>query len=125
MVNGIRAIAEDTNEQFNKIIKNMTTKEMCVEIGVLQGKINDLRESINKGVYNYLKKNIGIESANNEASKDLIGKVVAEEISWYWNPEMDIITIRYCVFRNQWGDFSDEKVTNVDTAVIDKYYHID
>lgn len=59
----------------------MTTKQMCVQIGNLQGKINDLRESINKGVYNYLKKNIGIESANCEASKDLVGNVIAEEFS--------------------------------------------
>lgn len=59
----------------------MTTKQMCVQIGNLQEKINDLRESINKGVYNYLKKNIGIGSANSEASKDLVGKVIAEEFS--------------------------------------------
>ena len=103
----------------------MTTKEMCVEIINLQGKINDLRESINKGVYNYLKENIGIESANSEASKELVGKVVAEEYHWYWNSTENLITICYCVFRNQWGDFSDEKETNVDPAVIDKYYHID
>ena len=38
---------------------------------------------------------------------------------------MNLITITYCVFRNQWGDFSDEKETNVDPTVIDKYYHID
>ena len=66
-------------------------------------KINDLRESINKGVYNYLKKNIGIESTNSEASKDLVGKVVVEEFSQYWNSEENLITITYCVFRNQWG----------------------
>lgn len=103
----------------------MTTKQMCVEINNLQGQIVDLRSKINKGVYNYLKKNVGIASANSEVSKDLIGKVVAEEFSWYWNREMNLITITYCVFRNQWGDFSDEKETNVDPTVIDKYYHID
>lgn len=59
----------------------MTTKQMCVQIGNLQGKINDLREHINKRVYNYLKKNIGIGSANSEASKDLVGKVIVEEFS--------------------------------------------
>ena len=103
----------------------MTTKQMCVEINNLQGQIVELRSKINKGVYNYLKKNVGIASANSEASQDLVGKVVAEEFSWYWNREMNLITITYCVFRNQWGDFSDEKETNVDPAVIDKYYHID
>lgn len=46
-------------------------------------KINDLRESINKGVYNYLKKNIGIESANSEVSKDLVGKAIVEGFFWY------------------------------------------
>jgi len=99
----------------------MTTKEMCVEISNLQGRINNLRKNIDKGVYNYLKRNIGIESANSEVSKNLIGKVVAEEISWYWNREQDLITITYCVFRNEWGDFSDEKETNVDFSVLDKY----
>ena len=99
----------------------MTTKEMCVEISNLQGRINNLRKNIDKGVYNYLKKNIGIASANSSASKDLIGKVVAEEISWYWDRELDLITITYCVFRNEWGDFSDDKETNVDISVLDKY----
>ena len=99
----------------------MTTKEMCVEINNLQRKINDLRSSIDKGVYNYLKKNVGIASANSEASKDLVGKVVAEEISWYWNREQDHIVICYCVFRNEWGDYTDEKVTYVDFSVLDKY----
>lgn len=99
----------------------MNTKEILVEINNLQEQIVELRSKINKGVYNYLKDVIGIESANSEASKDLVGKVVAEEFSWYWNSEQNLITITYCVFRNQWGDFSDEKETNVDLTVIDKY----
>ena len=33
----------------------MTTKEMCVEIDTLRGKINNLNKKINRGVYNYLK----------------------------------------------------------------------
>ena len=66
-------------------------------------KINDLSESINKGVYNYLKKNIGIESANSEVSKDLVGKAIVEGFFCYQNSEENLITITYCVFRNQWG----------------------
>ena len=99
----------------------MNTKEILVEINNLQGQINNLRERVNKGVYNYLKDVIGIESCESAASDSLIGKVVAEEICWYWNREMNLITICYCVFRNKWGDFSDEKETNVDFSVIDKY----
>ena len=99
----------------------MNTKEMFVEINNLQGQINNLRKQIDKGVYNYLKDVIGIESAGSPASDSLIGKVVAEDFHWYWNREMDLITICYCVFRNKWGDFSDDKETNVDFSVIDKY----
>jgi len=99
----------------------MNTKEILIEINSLQGQINNLREDVNKGVYNYLKDVIGIESANSESSEDCVGKVVAEEFYWYWNREMNLITICYCVFRNKWGDFSDEKETNVDFSVIDKY----
>ena len=102
----------------------MNTKEILVEINNLQGQINNLRDSINNGVYNYLKDVIGIESANSESSEDLVGKVVAEEFHWYWNREMNLITICYCVFRNKWGDFSDEKETNVDFSVIDKYINV-
>lgn len=102
----------------------MNTKEMCVEIDNLQGRINDLRKNIDIGVYNYLKDVIGIESCGSAASDSRIGKVVAEEICWYWNREQDLITICYCVFRNKWGDFSDDKETNVDFSVIDKYYNI-
>ena len=97
---------------------------MCVEIDNLQGRINDLRSSINKGVYNYLKDVIGIESCGSAASDFRVGKVVAEEICWYWNIEQGFITICYCVFRNKWGDMSDEKETIVDFSVIDKYYNI-
>jgi hypothetical protein len=64
---------------------------------------------------------IGIESCGSAASDSRVGKVVAEEICWYWNREMNLITICYCVFRNKYGDFSDEKETNVDFSVIDKY----
>jgi len=99
----------------------MNTKEILVEINNLQGQINNLRELVNKGVYNYLKDVIGIESCESTASDSRVGKVVAEEICWYWNREMNLITICYCVFRNKWGDFSDEKETNVDFSVIDKY----
>ena len=99
----------------------MNTKEILVEINNLQGQINNLRERINKGVYSYLKDVIGIESCESAASDSLIGKVVAEEICWYWNREMNLITICYCVFRNKWGDYDDEKETNVDFSVIDKY----
>jgi len=99
----------------------MNTKEILVEINNLQGQINNLRELVNKGVYNYLKDVIGIESCESAASDSRVGKVVAEEICWYWNREMNLITICYCVFRNKWGDFSDEKETNVDFSVIDKY----
>ena len=99
----------------------MNTKEILVEINNLQGQINNLRELVNKGVYNYLKDVIGIESCGSAASDSRVGKVVAEEICWYWNREMNLITICYCVFRNKWGDFSDEKETNVDFSVIDKY----
>lgn len=99
----------------------MNTKEILVEINNLQGQINNLRELVNKGVYNYLKDVIEIESCESAASDSRVGKVVAEEICWYWNREMNLITICYCVFRNKWGDFSDEKETNVDFSVIDKY----
>ena len=99
----------------------MNTKEILVEINNLQGQINNLRERVDKGVYNYLKDVIGIESCGSAASDSRAGKVVAEEICWYWNREMNLITICYCVFRNKWGDFSDEKETNVDFSVIDKY----
>ena len=99
----------------------MNTKEILVEINNLQGQINNLRELVNKGVYNYLKDVMGIESCESAASDSRVGKVVAEEICWYWNREMNLITICYCVFRNKWGDFSDEKETNVDFSVIDKY----
>ena len=102
----------------------MNTKEILVEINNLQGQINNLRELVNKGVYNYLKDVIGIESCESAASDSRVGKVVAEEICWYWNREMNLITICYCVFRNKWGDFSDEKETNVDFSVIDKYYNL-
>ena len=100
----------------------MTTKEMYVEIDNLQRKINDMRQSINKAVYNYLEKHIGIASANSEASDDLVGKVVAEEWHCYWDRSMDTVAISYCVFKNKWGDFSDEKEIAVDFATIDKYY---
>ena len=85
----------------------MNTKEILVEINNLQGQINNLRERINKGVYSYLKDVIGIESCESAASDSLVGKVVAEEICWYWNREMNLITICYCVFRNKWGDYDD------------------
>ena len=99
----------------------MKTKEICIEINNLERKINNWRTKINRGVYNYLKSNIGIASANSESSKDLVGKVVEEEFSWYWDNTENLITITYCVFRNQWGDFGDEKEINVDPSVIDKY----
>lgn len=99
----------------------MNTKEILVEIDNLQGQINNLKERIDKGVVNYLKDVIGIESCGSAASDSLIGKVVAEEICWYLNREMNLITICYCVFRNKWGEFSDEKETNVDFSVIDQY----
>ena len=102
----------------------MNTKEILIEINNLQGQINNLRERVDKGVYNYLKDVIGIESCGSAASDSRVGKVVAEEICWYWNREMNLITICYCVFRNKWGDFSDEKETNVDFSVIDKYYNL-
>ena len=102
----------------------MNTKEILIEINSLQGQINNLREDVNKGVYNYLKDVIGIESCESAASESLIGKVVAEEYHWYWNREMNLITICYCVFRNKWGDFSDEEETNVDFSVIDKYINV-
>ena len=102
----------------------MNTKEILVEINNLQGRINDLRKNIDIGVYNYLKDVIGIESCGSAASDSRVGKVVAEEICWYWNREMNLITIYYCVFRNKWGDFSDEKETNVDISVIDKYIDV-
>ena len=102
----------------------MNTKEILLEIDNLQEQVNNLRELVNKGVYNYLKDVIGIESANSEASDDLVGKVVAEEFHWYWNREMNLITICYCVFRNKWGDFSDEEETNVDFSVIDNYINV-
>jgi len=99
----------------------MNTKEILIEIDNLQKQINNLRECVNKGVYNYLKDVIGIESCSRSASSSLVGKVIAEEIHWYWNREMNLITIIYCVFRNKWGDFSDEKEINVDFSTIDKY----
>lgn len=99
----------------------MNTKEILLEIDNLQEHVNNLRECVNNGVYNYLKDVIGIESANSEASDNLVGKVVAEEFHWYWNREMNLITICYCVFRNKWGDLSDEKEINVDFFAIDKY----
>jgi hypothetical protein len=103
----------------------MNTKEILVEIDNLQEQANNLIECINKGVYKYLKDTIGIEScggaAVSAASDSLIGKVVAEEISWYWNREINLITISYYVFKNKLGDFSDVKEINVDFSVIDKY----
>ena len=102
----------------------MNTKEILVEINNLQGQINNLRERVDKGVYSYLKDVIGIESCGSAASESRVGKVIAEEICWYWNREMNLITICYCVFRNKWGDFSDEKETNVDFSVIDKYINV-
>ena len=99
----------------------MNTTEILVEINNLEGQISNLEKRINKGVYNYLKDVIGIESCGSAASDSLVGKVVAEEFHWYWNREIDLITICYCVFRNKWGDYSDEKETNVDFSVIDKY----
>ena len=102
----------------------MNTKEILVEINNLQGQINNLRERVDKGVYNYLKDVIGTESCGSAASDSRVGKVVTEEICWYWNREMNLITICYCVFRNKWGDFSDEKETNVDFSVIDKYINV-
>lgn len=101
----------------------MNTKEMCVEIDNLQGRINDLRKNIDIGVYNYLKDVIGIESCESAASDSRVGKVVAEEICWFWNKKQDLITIYYCVFRNKWGDFSEDESINVDFSVIDEYYN--
>ena len=72
-------------------------------------------------MHKYLDEKIGIKSANSEASDDLIGMVVAEEWHWYWDREMDLITIIYCVFRNKWGDFSEDKEINIDFSIIDKY----
>lgn len=99
----------------------MNIKEILVEIDNLQEQVNNLRELVDRGVYYYLKDVIGIESCESPASESLVGKVVAEEFHWYWNREMNLITICYCVFRNKWGDFSDEKETYVDFSVIDKY----
>ena len=99
----------------------MNTQEILVEINNLKGQIKNLKEYINKGVYNYLKDVIGIESYESDASESLVGKVVAEEFYWWWNRELNLITICYCVFRNKYGDFSDEEETNVDFSVIDKY----
>lgn len=104
-----------------KYIENMKTKEICIEIDNLERRISNWRKKINTGVYNYLKSNVGIASANSESSKDRIGKVVAEEFCWYWSNTENLIIITYCVFRNQWGDFSDEKETKVDPSVIDQY----
>lgn len=99
----------------------MKTKEILVEINNLQGQINNLRECVNNAVYKYLNEKIGIKSVNSEASDDLIDMVVDEEWHWYWNREMNLITICYCVFRNKWGDFSEDKEINVDFSIIDKY----
>ena len=100
----------------------MNTKEILVEINNLQGQINNLRERINKGVYSYLKDVIGIESCESAASDSLVGKVVDEEFHWYWNREMNLITICYCLFRNKWGDINDnEYEINVDFYIIDEY----
>ena len=52
----------------------MNTKEILVEINNLQGQINNLRECVNKGVYNYLKDAIGIESCGSAASDSCVGK---------------------------------------------------
>ena len=102
----------------------MNTQEILVEINNLKGQIKNLKEYIDKGVYNYLKDVIGIESCGSAASDSRVGKVVAEEFYWWWNRELNLITICYCVFRNKWGDFSDEKETNVDFSVIDKYINV-
>lgn len=100
----------------------MNTKEILVEINNLQGQINNLRERVNKAVYKYLDDCIGIESANSGASDDLIGKAVAEEFHWYWNREMNLITICYSTFKNKWGDINDNDYEiNVDFYIIDEY----
>ena len=101
----------------------MKTKEKIIEINNLQKKINDMRTSIDISVYNYLSETVGIVSVNNtEMSDDIIGKAVAEEFHWYWNREIDKVTICYTVFRNKYGDFSDdEKEVNVSYSELDKY----
>ncbi len=98
----------------------MKTKEILTEIDNLKTKEAKLTKIIKNAIYKYLDENFGMASVNSDASDDIIGKIVAEEWYWYWNIG-DIITIVYCVFRNKWGDFSDEKETNVDISVIDKY----
>lgn len=102
----------------------MKTKEILTEIDNLRKKSFDLNKIINDAVYKYLDEKIGIKSANSEASDDLINMVVAEEWDWHWDREMDLITIIYCVFRNKWGDFSEDKEINVDFSVIDKYIEL-
>lgn len=100
----------------------MKTKELCIKIDNLQGKINFMNKVIDNAVYKYLDDCIGIESANSGASDDLIGKAVAEEFHWYWNREMNLITICYSTFRNKWGDINDKEYEiNVDFYIIDKY----
>lgn len=99
----------------------MKTKEILTEIDNIRLKSIDLNKIIDDAVYKYLDEKIGIKSANSEASDDLIDMVVAEEWGWHWDREMDLITITYCVFRNKWGDFSEDKEINVDFSIIDKY----
>ncbi len=99
----------------------MKTKEILTEIDNLRKKSLDLNKIINDAVYKYLDEKIGIKSANSAASDDLIDMVVAEEWGWHWDRKMDLITIEYCVFRNKWGDFSEDKEINVDFSIIDKY----
>lgn len=99
----------------------MKTKEILTEIDNLRKKSLNLNKIINDAVYKYLDEKIGIKSANSEASDDLINMVVAEEWRWYWNREMNLITICYCVFRNKWGDFSEDKEINLDFSILDKY----
>lgn len=99
----------------------MKTKEILTEIDNLRKKSLNLNKIINDAVYKYLDEKIGIKSANSEASDDLINMVVAEEWHWYWDREMNLITIIYCVFRNKWGDFSEDKEINLDFSILDKY----
>lgn len=99
----------------------MKTKEILTKIDNLRKKSLDLNKIINDAVYKYLDEKIGIKSANSEASDDLINMVVAEEWHWYWDREMNLITIIYCVFRNKWGDFSEDKEINLDFSILDKY----
>ncbi len=99
----------------------MKTKEILTEIENIRLKSIDLNKIIDNAVYKYLDEKIGIKSANSEASDDLIGMAVAEECGWHWDREMNLITITYCVFRNKWGDFSEDKKINVDFSILDKY----